>query len=457
MLFRSVSISGGKIFTVAKRKDGQFVVALDLATQKELWSARVSEKGDDPQGAPCVDGQYVFAVSKDGRVLCCDASSGKEIWSKDFEKDFGGKMMSGWGYAESPLVDGDKLIVTPGGTDAVLVALNKKTGAVIWKAPQPAGIVGKGNDGAGYTGAVASNAGGIRQYITLVGHGVLSVAASDGKPLWHYNRVANGTANIPTPLAWDDYVFASSGYGTGAALLKIVKASSATAAPKGDDAKVAELTKKLESLTAEIGKRREHLLGRHVVQRPQNRTRTGETCGSSLIRGRRAQRYGWCRLLGQTKIEQLRAGFGQHDVARLQVAVHDAALVCRTQRVRDADGDRQRVVERQRAPYEPVGQCFALEQFHDEVRRAGLIANVVQRADVRMRQLRDGASFAIESRPKLRVCREVGGQDFDRNRPVETRVSRTIDLSHAARAERADHFIRAETCAWSESHEIECA
>jgi outer membrane protein assembly factor BamB len=86
----SIAISGGKILTVAKRKDGQFVVALDLATQKELWSARVSEKGEDPQGAPCVDGNLVFAVSKDGRVLCCEASDGKEVWHKDFA-EFGGR------------------------------------------------------------------------------------------------------------------------------------------------------------------------------------------------------------------------------------------------------------------------------------------------------------------------------------------------------------------------------
>jgi len=112
----SVAISGGKILTVAKRKDGQFLVALDLATQKELWSTRVSESGEEPQGAPSVDGHLIYAVSKDGRVLCCEASDGREVWRKDFTKDFGGKMMSGWGYAESPLVDGDKVILTPAAT-----------------------------------------------------------------------------------------------------------------------------------------------------------------------------------------------------------------------------------------------------------------------------------------------------------------------------------------------------
>src|SRR5690606_36838314 len=113
-------------------------------------------------------------------------------------------------------------------------------------------------DGAGYTGAVVSNAAGIRQYVTLVGKGAIGVDAKTGKLLWHYNRVANGTAVIPTPLVWDDFVFVSSGDGTGAALLKIVKDSAPTAAaPKIDEAKVAALQKKLTGLKAEIEKRRE--------------------------------------------------------------------------------------------------------------------------------------------------------------------------------------------------------
>jgi hypothetical protein len=81
----------------------------------------------------------------------------------------------------------------------------------------------RGLDGAGYSSIVVSEACGVRQYIQLTGRGVIAVAAADGKPLWAYNRVANGTANIPTPIVRDDLVFCSSGYGTGAALLKVVK------------------------------------------------------------------------------------------------------------------------------------------------------------------------------------------------------------------------------------------
>lgn len=238
---------------MGQRKDGQFVVALDLASRKELWAARVSEKGEEPTATPCIDDGLVFSVSKDGKLLCCRADDGQEVWRKDFAADFGGKMMSGWGYSESPLIDGEKVIVTPGGNQAVLVALEKKTGAPIWKAAMPANVGSKGGDGAGYTGPVISNAAGIRQYVTLIGRGAIGVSAADGKVLWVYNRVANGTANIPTPLAWDDYVFASSGYGTGAALLKIVKADGATpAATPADEAKTADATTRLNALKAEL-------------------------------------------------------------------------------------------------------------------------------------------------------------------------------------------------------------
>jgi outer membrane protein assembly factor BamB len=153
-------------------------------------------------------------------------------------------------------VDGEKLIVVPGSAEAVVVALNKKTGAVLWKCA--ADLPGKGHSGAGYTGAVISNAAGIRQYVTMVGKGAIGVDAQTGKLLWHYNRVANGTAVIPTPLVWDDFVFVSSGYGTGAALLKIAKSSGAPGASTAVDANaVAAASKKVAELKREIEKRRE--------------------------------------------------------------------------------------------------------------------------------------------------------------------------------------------------------
>lgn len=218
--FSSIAISGGRIYTMGERKGGTFLICLDL-DGKEQWAANVG-KGD-PNCTPTVDGSRVYTVDRNGELACVGTESGNVLWSKSFTKDFGGKMMSGWGYSESPLVDGDRLIVTPGSSDAMLVALDKKTGDVIWKSAVPK-LGDKGNDGAAYSSVVISNAGGTKQYVQLVGKGIVSVRASDGKFLWNYNKITNGTAAIPTPIVRDDYVFCSSGYSDGgAALLKIVK------------------------------------------------------------------------------------------------------------------------------------------------------------------------------------------------------------------------------------------
>lgn len=252
-----VSIVKGTIFTTAGRKDGQFIVALDAGTQEEKWAARMSERSDEPRCTPTVDGALVFAVSTEGDVVCVNAADGKEVWRKSFSGDFGSTGVPTWKFSESPLVDGERVVIVPGSEEAVMAALDKKTGAVIWKTA--AALGGKGHGGAGYTGAVMSNAAGIRQYVTLVGKGAIGVEAKTGKLLWHYNRVANGTAVIPTPLVWDDHVFVSSGYGTGAALLKIVKdggPAGAAPEPKVDEAKVAEWTKKLAELKATDTKNR---------------------------------------------------------------------------------------------------------------------------------------------------------------------------------------------------------
>lgn len=224
----SVAIAGGRLFTQGARKnDGQrgvYVTALDLGAGKELWATAITTgSSPEPNGTPTVDGALVYAVGKNGDLACLEAASGKLVWKKNFGADFGGKMMSGWGYSESPLVDGDRLICVPGAADAGIVALHKKTGELIWKSEAPS-FGGKGQDGAGYTGVVISYGAGVKQYVTLMGRGLVGVRASDGKFLWGYNRIANGTADIPTPIVKGDFVFGSSGYGDGgSALIKLSK------------------------------------------------------------------------------------------------------------------------------------------------------------------------------------------------------------------------------------------
>lgn len=219
--YSSVSIADEKIFTMGRRDRQCYLIALELDGGKELWATKVG--GGSPNCTPTVDGDLVYALSRNGDLICAKTDTGREVWRKNYPRDFGGKMMSGWGYSESPLVDGDRLICTPGSNRAMMAALDKKTGRVIWRCAMPGNTGNRGRDGAGYSSVVISNGGGVKQYIQLVGRGVISVDAKTGKLLWGYNRVANGTANVPTPIVKGDYVFCSSGYGTGSALLKIVK------------------------------------------------------------------------------------------------------------------------------------------------------------------------------------------------------------------------------------------
>lgn len=225
--YASVSVSNGMIYTTGDKEGAQHVIATK-GDGTIAWSRAVTPK--EPKHGfpgsrctPSIDGEWLYVVTSNGSIVCLSASSGDIKWQKDFRKEWGGKMMSSWGYSESPLVDGDWVLCTPGGSKGMIVALDKITGEQVWasEAPLPEG---EGKDGAGYSSVVVSNAAGVKQYVTLVGRGLIGVRATDGKLLWTYNQVANETANIPTPVCFGDYVFGSSGYGGGGSvLLKLTK------------------------------------------------------------------------------------------------------------------------------------------------------------------------------------------------------------------------------------------
>jgi outer membrane protein assembly factor BamB len=220
--FSTPSVAAGRIFTMGNRDNTEYVLALDEHSRgKVLWATatgpvRAGGGGyPGPRGTPTVDGDRLYALGINGDLVCLDIATGKEHWRKDFARDFGGRMMSGWGYSESPLVDGDKLVCTPGGPQATLVALDKQTGDVIWKSAIPdAG-------GAAYSSVVTAEVGGLKQYVQLLGRGLVGVDARSGRFLWRYERIANSTANIPTPIVKRDLVFCSTGYNAGSALLQL--------------------------------------------------------------------------------------------------------------------------------------------------------------------------------------------------------------------------------------------
>lgn len=214
--FSAFSILNGRLYTQGQRGDQEYVMAFDTATGKKQWETEAGSpfrerRGHGPRGTPTTDGNRLFALSADGTLLCLNIADGKKIWGYNIVTKFKGEVPH-WGISESPLVDGNKLIVTPGGSDGGVVALNKVTGEAIWRSQK---------DSAAYSSPIVVNYGKVRQYVVFTAGAALGLNASTGELLWRYDKVVNRTANIATPIYKDGHIFVSSDYGTGCALLRL--------------------------------------------------------------------------------------------------------------------------------------------------------------------------------------------------------------------------------------------
>ena len=196
--------------------ENEFVKALEVKDGTQAWSTRVGKVGPNQgppypgaRSTPTVDGELLYALGSDGDLACLETASGSARWQKNLRSEFGGQP-GNWAYAESPLIDGDVLVCTPGGAEATLVALDKKTGDVIWKSAVPE------KDQAAYASVIVVEAGGVKQYVQFLGKGVVGVDAKTGKFLWRYDQTAKGSpANIPTPVAHEGLVYSGTGRGGG--------------------------------------------------------------------------------------------------------------------------------------------------------------------------------------------------------------------------------------------------
>lgn len=211
--FSTVSVSGDRIYTLGNKDKVSRLVALSRADGKVVWTAEVGPAGGSLGCTPTVDGDRVYALGQMGDLVCIDRA-GKEVWRRNLAKEFGG-VKGGWNYCESPLVDGDRVIVTPGGKEATMIALEKATGKEIWRCP-----IDTRHTEAGYSSVVVATVGGIRHYVQLFNGGVVGVSL-DGRVLWKHEKLGGNTANVPTPIVMGDYIFSSIGYGRGASLLHL--------------------------------------------------------------------------------------------------------------------------------------------------------------------------------------------------------------------------------------------
>ena len=222
--YSTPAVVGDRVYLLGNEGlDNESVQAVSAKDGKQLWAARLGKVGNPKQqpsfpaarSTPTVEGELLYALGSDGDLACVETGTGQVRWRKNLRSDFNGKPGQ-WAYSESPLIDGDLLVCTPGGSEATLVGLNKHTGEVIWKCAQPEG------DEAAYASAVVTESGGVRQYVQLLQKGLVGVEAKTGKPLWRYAKaVSRYGANIPTPVVSDGIVYVgSAGTGGGAVKLK---------------------------------------------------------------------------------------------------------------------------------------------------------------------------------------------------------------------------------------------
>jgi outer membrane protein assembly factor BamB len=229
--YSAPSIAAGRILGMSYRGDDEVVWALDERTGKELWATRIAaanRKVDYHEGSRCTpttDGDRLYALGVSGDLVCLQVPSGKLLWQKNLIKDFGGTLpyyREAYGYTESPLVDGERVVVTPGEPKHTIVALDKHTGKLLMSASVPE--TGKGSSRADYASLVVGTAAGRRQYVAFLHGGLVGVAADDGALLWRYDKPSSGIVNCNTPILHDGLVFDSSGYGKGCGLVRLTRA-----------------------------------------------------------------------------------------------------------------------------------------------------------------------------------------------------------------------------------------
>jgi outer membrane protein assembly factor BamB len=227
------AVVDGIVYTMGARDKTEYVFALDGkgAKPKELWAVKIGPMYDykgnvwvnGPNATPTVDEDSVYALGSQGILVCVDRKTGAERWRKDFPKDLdavigdigGSPKKMGWGYCWSPLLDGEQLICVPGGPKGLLAALNRKTGAVLWRSKDV-------KADATYSSPIVAEIGGTRQYMQVTQEGLVGVDTK-GALLWSYKR-SNPWPDVvcDTPLHKGDFIYTSE-WG-GAVLLNLEKA-----------------------------------------------------------------------------------------------------------------------------------------------------------------------------------------------------------------------------------------
>lgn len=224
--YSSFAVKDGRLYSLFQQGDKEVVGCWRVQDGEEVWRHEYDCHANvrdypGPRSTPTLDGDRLYTVGSDGTLLCLDAATGSPHWQKDLLHEFQASPPK-WGVAFSPLIDGDLLFTSPGGPNGnSLAAFNKITGELVWK---------RLDDIAGYSSPIAVTIAGTRQILFFMGDALVAVRPGDGELCWRYPWETFADVNAATPLVFQarhgdqihDYVFISSGYDRGCAVLKIV-------------------------------------------------------------------------------------------------------------------------------------------------------------------------------------------------------------------------------------------
>ena len=219
---------------IAGKKGEDMVRALDMKTGKEIWSfsypGMPQEKNGTTGPSPALSDGKLYTVSRNLLVHCLDAKTGRQIWERDCAKDFAARPAETvWGHNASPLVDENRLILIPGGPDAAVVALDKNTGATLWKAA---------GSNAGDATPIVYGTGKSKQYIAFIAEGLVGLNPETGARLWAHAWKTPYNQNSATPLVIGNRIFFASAFKVGAGLLDVSNVSSPALVWKNTEAEV---------------------------------------------------------------------------------------------------------------------------------------------------------------------------------------------------------------------------
>lgn len=211
------AVVGNRIYIMGAKKDVSYLFCRDAATGDEIWRCEMGETyrnnwGDGPRGTPTVDGDRVYALAGFGELVCANVEDGKIVWQLSLVEDLEGTVPV-WGYSESPLIEGNRLICTPGGDKGAIAALDKMTGKVLWRTEEL-------TETAHYASVIPAKFSPLPHLVQLTQEQVVGFSASDGKVLWT-TPWPGRTAVIPTPVVTENRVYVSSGYGVGDKLMSL--------------------------------------------------------------------------------------------------------------------------------------------------------------------------------------------------------------------------------------------